>query len=336
MRHRTPVPSCWPRLSPREGINALKEHLVACVIGQERLAQRLVLALLADGHILLEGGPGLGKTRAVMALAEVLEGTFHRIVLRPESHGAELISGGTRQRRIGAGSIFCNLLLAEGIERASADARLILLDAMAERQVTVDGATLRLPGVFMVCATRNTPPAGTRDTIVTAELDRFLLCVNVGYLDRTAERRMLESIRAGVAMNSGPSELGPLPLPVVLAARAQVAAVSVGPGILNRIIGLVADTRQQRGSQESSKVRRIRSGIGPRGSIALERCARAHAWLAGRRRVTDRDLMAVAHDALRHRFELDEGAAAAGVTQDSVIDDLLASSGNNRVKKTAP
>jgi MoxR-like ATPase len=317
----------WPPLAPAPAMAMLEAQVNARIVGQKALVRGLIIALLADGHVLLEGPSGLAKTRAVRALAEGMEASFRRLVPHPEPRVGEPVGEvavmGTSP--VPAGGVFANIVLAESIERVSPEARFALLDAMAERQAVVDGVPEALPQVFLVCATRTLTSESPANGMLPEERDRFLLNLRVGYPSATAERLMLGLVRAEGALAGDRAGVeARLPLATLLAARAKVRAVRVGPKTLRRITSLVAATRGGSDPRSNDVLRWIRSGVGPRGSIALERCARAHAWLAGRRQVTERDLIAVAHDVLRHRIELSEAAERAGITADGVIDQLLA------------
>ncbi|MGG5890068.1 AAA family ATPase [Falsiroseomonas sp. HC035] len=317
-------------LIPRAAIAALEAHLVTHVIGGAHLVRGLLIALLADGHVLIDGPPGLAKTRVVTALAEAIEATFRRVALGPGQRMSHLFGAeasvaslqGAHDRQ--PDPVFANILLAEGVDGAAPEVRLALLDAMTERQVMVGGVMIRLPDVFLVCATRtliHTPP--TAELLGLNERDRFLLHLRVDYPDEAHERRMLDLIRTEDApATRRAATMKPLPLTTLLAARAGVQAVRTGPRSLRWITALVAATRGGRPTR-TGPARWIRAGAGPRGSIALERCARAHAWLSARQQVTARDIIAVAHDVLRHRLDLVDAAKEADITPDSVITDLL-------------
>jgi MoxR-like ATPase len=325
-------PAVVPPLMHRAAFAALEARLVARVVGGKHLVRRMIVALLADGHVLLDGAPGLAKTRAATVLAEAFEATFRRVALGPGQRLAHLfgtepsVSDPQTSRRPSSAPLFANIVLAEGIDRASPEARLALLDAMTERQVAVGGIPMRLPDVFLVFATRtlvsSRPEVAPLDS---DERDRFLLHVRVGYPGESEERQMLDLVRAERASASAgwASPIAPMPLAAVIAGRAGVQGVRAGPRILRRITALMAATRDGNPAR-NGPARWIRSGAGPRGSIALERCARAHAWLAGRQQVTERDVTAVAHDVLRHRIDLSAAAEEAGVTVDTLIDELLA------------
>jgi MoxR-like ATPase len=323
-------PGMAPPLVHRAAFSTLEARLLTRMVGGKHLVRRLLIALLADGHVLLDGAPGLAKTRAVTVLAEALEATFRRVVLGPGQWLPHLLGSELSTPKAGRGlpaaPFFANILLADGIDRASPEARLTLLDAMTERQVVVDGIPMRLPDIFLVCATRTLISTRLEVTPLAAdERDRFLLHIRLGYPDESDERQMLALIRTErVATEAGQAAaIAPLPLAVVIAARASVQTVRAGPRILRRITALMAATREGN-LAPNGPARWILSGAGPRGSIALDRCARAHAWLAGRQQVTDRDVAAVVHDVLRHRIELSDEAKEAGVTIDAVIDELLA------------
>lgn len=320
-----------PPLMHRAAIAALEARLVARVIGGGRLVRGLIIALLADGHVLIDGPPGLAKTRLTTALGEALEATFRRVVLGPgqrmshifgvEASAAALPGGHGEQPE----PVFANILLAEGIDGAVPEVRLALLDAMTERQVVIAGIPIRLPDVFLVCATRTlTHAPSSPETLGVNERDRFLLNLRVDYADEAQERRMLDLLRAEEASPAARRAMAPAPLPLatLLAARASVQAVRTGPQSLRHITALVAATRDA-GPTRNGPARWIRTGAGPRGSIALDRCARAQAWLSGRRQVAERDIAAVAHDVLRHRIDLVDAAREAGITTDAVITELL-------------
>lgn len=311
---------------------ALEGLLNGRVVAQRSVARALVVALLADGHILLQGSPGLAKTRLVTFLAAAIEGSFHRITFGPgkfstELTGASVDAGTFEEGPHRQGQIFANILLVEGIDRASADARLALLDAMAERYVSVNGEVANLPCVFFVCATQTTmADQSAREALEPAELDRFLLQVRLEYPDEAAERSMLAMVRREEAHQPSPrpdlAGGAKIPLIVVLAARALVRKVRLGPRMQRRITSLVAATRVA-APIGNGPPHWIARGAGPRASIALDRCARAHAWLSGRRCVVERDVVAVAHAVLRHRIQLSHRAEEAEVTADAVIDRLL-------------
>ena len=316
-------------LMNRAAIAALQARVAARVIGGGHLVRGLITALLADGHVLIDGPPGFAKTRAVTALADALEVTFRRVVLGPGQRMAHIFGAAASvaeplaSRGREPDTSFANILLAEGLDGAAPEVRLALLDAMTERQVVIDGITIRSPGVFFVCATRTMAHGlASVETLGPGERDRFLLHLRVAYPDEAQERRMLDLLHAesAPAATRTPTRL---PLATIIAARAGVHAVRTGPRPMRWITALVGATRSG-DPTGNGPARWIRGGVGPRGSIALERCARAHAWLSGRRQVSERDIVAVAHDVLRHRLDLSDAAKDAGITADAVITELLA------------
>ncbi|TCH98278.1 MoxR family ATPase [Roseococcus sp. SYP-B2431] len=319
-----------PVLAPWPAMIALRAHLNRRVVAQGHVVQALVIALLADGHVLLEGPPGLAKTRVATTLAQAIEAAFQRIAFSPGLRIADLIGTFEEGEAPGGpphvpGPVFANILLAEDIDQASPETRLALLDAMSERYVAGRGSATDLPVIFFVCATHALPVHHRgKQALTPAERDRFLMHLRMAYPDEAAERRILDMARreSAPADRPGPAPAVPMPLAVVLAAREMVRDVRLGPKMQRHITSLVAATRG--GPPQPNDVRRwLAAGAGPRASIALERCARAHAWLAGRRQVTDRDVTAVARIVLRHRIQLSEAAEEAGVTADAVIDQLL-------------
>jgi MoxR-like ATPase len=308
-----------PDTTARSGLAAafvtLREELSRCIIGQSALVERLLIALLADGHLLVEGAPGLAKTTAIKELAARIEGDFHRIQFTPDLLPADLT--GTEIYRPQAGSfefqrgpIFHNLLLADEVNRAPAKVQSALLEAMGERQVTVGRTTYALPQLFLVMATQNPIEQEGTYPLPEAQLDRFLMHVRVDYPDASAEAAILK-----LARERARSALHEIVVPArcltqtqIFAAREEVLTLHLAPALEEYIVQLTLASRY---------------GASPRGTIALDRCARAHAWLAGRDFVTPEDVHAVAHDVLRHRILLSYEAEAEGATSDKVIDALL-------------
>ncbi len=303
-------------------IAGLRAWLAQQVIGQQHLVDSLLIALLADGHLLVEGAPGLAKTRAIRELARGVEGDFHRLQFTPDLLPGDVTGtdiyrpedGGFRFQR---GPIFHNLVLADEINRAPAKVQSALLEAMAERQVSVGSTTYALPALFLVMATQNPIEQEGTYPLPEAQLDRFLLHVRVGYPDAHAEREILRLARR---------EAGQAPVPPppavsqqdVFAARAEILALHMAASVEEYIIQLALATRG------GEPLRRwLDYGVSPRGTIALDRAARAHAWLKGRDFVAPDDVQAVVHDAFRHRLILNFDAEAAGTGPDQVIDELL-------------
>ena len=307
-------------------VRALETWLSEQIIGQAHLVQRLLIALLADGHLLVEGAPGLAKTRAIKSLADGLEGSFHRIQFTPDLlpgdvTGTEIYRPQEASFHFQQGPIFHNLVLADEVNRAPAKVQSALLEAMAERQVSVGRETYELPRLFLVMATQNPIEQEGTYPLPEAQLDRFLLHVNVGYPDAEAETRILRLTRdeAGDHSTTPPT---PLRQEVIFAAREELLKMHMAEAVEQYIVQLVMATRSA-GHYSEQLASWIEFGGSPRATIALDRCSRAHAWLHGRDYVSPDDVQAVAGDVLRHRLLLSFEAEANGVTPDQVIDELL-------------
>lgn len=318
-------------LTVQEHILQLSTYLNSRVLGQSSLVSRLLIALLADGHLLVEGAPGLAKTRAVKELSVGVEGSFHRIQFTPDLLPGDLTGTDVYHPEDGSfvflpGPIFHNMVLADEINRAPAKVQSALLEAMAERQVTIGGKTYPLPELFLVMATQNPIEQEGTYPLPEAQLDRFLMYVNIAYPNAEVETDILalarEEARVGkVAERS-------LTLPTVLsqetlfAARQQVLDVYTSEELERYIVQLVIATRNPAPYSESL-ARWLRFGASPRATIALDRCSKAYAWLAGRDYVTPEDIHTIAHEVLRHRIILTFEAEAEGVSRDDFVDELL-------------
>jgi MoxR-like ATPase len=312
----------------------LADRLATAVLGQPGLIDRLLIALLADGHLLVEGVPGLAKTRAIRSLAGLIEADFHRLQFTPDLLPADLTGTEVFRPQDGSfrferGPIFHSLLLADEINRAPAKVQSALLEAMAERQVTVGHESFALPRLFLVMATQNPLEHEGTYPLPEAQLDRFLLHVRVGYPSPEVERQILALARAeakaalGSATAATAAAHDRLPQDTIFAARAEVLDVYLAPAVEDYIVRLVGATRQPAAFGDDL-AEAIEVGASPRAGIALDRCARALAWLAGRDFVTPGDVQALAPDALRHRLVLRYEAMAHGETVDAVVDRLLA------------
>ncbi len=308
----------------------LKQRLQAAVIGQEHVIDQLLYALLANGHLLLEGLPGLAKTRTIKTLAKNLESEFRRIQFTPDLlpsdiTGTEIYVAEAAGDRFQfqPGPIFGNLVLADEINRAPAKAQAALLEAMEERQVTVAGSTHALPELFLVLATQNPIEQEGTYPLPEAQMDRFLLHVFVDYSSDDDERKILRLVR-GEDAGHETVESGVVPAQAVLDARREVLAVTVSEAIERYMVAIIAATRRPGDYADTSLAQWIRVGASPRGTLALDRASRACAWMAGRDAVTPEDVQAVTHACLRHRLILSYEAEADGVTKDQVLDEVLA------------
>ena len=316
-----------PRLA--SAFAALREALSAEIVGQAALIERLLVALLADGHLLVEGAPGLAKTSAIRALAARLDADFARVQFTPDLLPADLTGTEVFRPQEGRfefqpGPIFHPLLLADEINRAPAKVQSALLEAMGERQVTVGRRTYPLPPLFLVMATQNPIEQEGTFPLPEAQLDRFLMYVRIGYPDAAVESEILRLARerARADMAPVPPAITRMPLEDVFAARAQVLDLHVAPSLERYIVELVLASRNA-ARYDADLARRIAWGASPRGSIALERCARARAWLAGRDFVTPGDVRAIAPDVLRHRILPSYEATAEGWDGDRLVRSLL-------------
>ncbi len=324
----------------RDQILDLQHRIAAAVIGQDQVVDQLLVALLANGHLLMEGLPGLAKTRTIKTLAANLESEFRRIQFTPDLlpsdiTGTEIYTGeGAGGKFVfQQGPVFGNLILADEINRAPAKAQSALLEAMEERQVTVAGKTYKLPELFLVLATQNPIEQEGTYPLPEAQMDRFLLHVFVGYSSDENEAKILQLVRkedaqAGAraaASNTKPQVAAPamIPAQAIADARKEVLAVQVSPAVEKYIVALIAATRRPGDFKDSKLAGWIKVGASPRGTLALDRAARAHAWLAGRTTAGPDDVKAVAHACLRHRLILSYEAEAEGITKDAVLDEVL-------------
>ncbi|MEP6908762.1 MAG: MoxR family ATPase [Pseudoxanthomonas sp.] len=312
-----------------QAFSTLREGLSETIVGQSALVERLLIALLADGHLLVEGAPGLAKTTAIRALASRLQADFSRVQFTPDLLPADLTGTEIWRPQDGKfefqpGPIFHPILLADEINRAPAKVQSALLEAMGERQVTVGRHTYPLPQLFLVMATQNPIEQEGTFPLPEAQLDRFLMHVRVGYPEAAAEAEILRLARerARDTLQHTVESFARLPIEDVFAARALVLDLHVAPQLERYLIELVLASRDAK-RYDPQLARRIAWGASPRGSIALERCARARAWLAGRDYVTPDDVRAIAPDVLRHRVLPSYEATAEGWDGDRLVAALL-------------
>ncbi len=313
----------------REEILRLKQYATEKIIGQEELVDRLLIAILADGHLLVEGAPGLAKTRAIKVIGEGIEGDFHRIQFTPDLLPADLTGTDIYRPQDGSfkfqpGPLFHNLILADEINRAPAKVQSALLEAMAERQITVGSETYVLPEVFLVMATQNPLEQEGTYPLPEAQLDRFLMHVRVEYPRADDERAILQLTRGEARSNPGETMamVNPISQASVLEARLAVLDTHLADNLEAYLIEIVLATREtSRYGEDISGW--IQYGGSPRASMALDRCARAYAWLNDRDFVTPEDIQIIAPDVLRHRIILSFEAEAEGVTTDQCVEELI-------------
>jgi len=309
-----------------EELRALREQLSERIVGQQHLIDRLLVALLADGHLLVEGAPGLAKTQSIKTLSDHLEADFHRVQFTPDLlpadiTGSDIYRPETGQFDFQPGPLFHNLILADEINRAPAKVQSALLEAMAERQISVGQKTYPLDELFLVMATQNPIEQEGTYPLPEAQLDRFLMLVRIGYPSADNERQILQlarETRKGETVNPARH----ISRESLFAAREAASAIYMAESVEDYLLALVLATRGE-GIHGSTFQTYISYGASPRGTIALDRCSRALAWLEGRDYVTPEDVRAVAHDVLRHRILLTFEAEAEGITSDRIIDRLL-------------
>jgi MoxR-like ATPase len=305
----------------------LQTSLNSQIIGQTHLIERMLIALLSDGHLLVEGPPGLAKTKAIKTLAQQLEGHFHRIQFTPDLlpadiTGTEIYRAQTGQFEFQPGPIFHNLILADEINRAPAKVQSALLEAMGEGQVSVGQRTLPMAPLFMVMATQNPIEQEGTYPLPEAQLDRFMLQVNIDYPDRDSERQILALVedeqRAQTALSLPP----PIEQTALFEARQAVLNLHMSETVKDYIVEIVMATRLP-ANYSAQLAEWIAYGASPRATLALSRGARAHAWLKGQDFVSPDNVQAVVHDVLRHRLLVSYQAQAQNKHADAVIDALL-------------
>lgn len=312
----------------REQVSQLRSFLSSRILGQKDLISRLLTALLADGHLLVEGAPGLAKTRAIKELSKGIDGDFHRVQFTPDLLPGDLTGTDVYRPEDGSflfqsGPIFHNLVLADEINRAPAKVQSALLEAMAERQVTVGGKTYPLPELFLVMATQNPIEQEGTYPLPEAQLDRFLMYVKIDYPDAQIEQDILALARREArALDAREESITALSQKTIFAARNQVLDVHTSEALEHYLVQLVVATRNP-GLYSEELHRWLRYGASPRATIALDRCSKAYAWLSGRDYVVPEDIHHVVHDVLRHRILLTFEAEAEGVSSDEFIDELL-------------
>jgi MoxR-like ATPase len=318
------------RSTTQSSLIRLKTYINQEIIGQDVLVERMLIGLLADGHILVEGAPGLAKTRAINILSKGIQGDFHRVQFTPDLLPADLTGTEIYRPQQGSfefqkGPLFHNLILADEINRSPAKVQAALLEAMAERQITVGQATYPLPQLFMVMATQNPIEQEGTYPLPEAQLDRFLLHVKIDYPKPEHEKSILQlarnEARQGSAKDSAKFE--PIDQKTLFDARNEVLDLYMADSLEDYLLQIVLATRNP-GAYGRDLAGWLQYGASPRASIALDRCARAKAWLAQRDFVSPEDIQDMAFDVLRHRLILSYEAEAEGVTTDHFIKELIA------------
>jgi MoxR-like ATPase len=313
-------------MNPREAFQQISAAMNASVIGQETVVERLLIAFLADGHVLMEGLPGVAKTRSIKTLGNLVESEFSRVQFTPDLLPSDVTGSEIYREQNGSfdfqpGPIFGNLVLADEINRAPAKVQAALLEAMEERQITVAGKTHKLPQLFLVLATQNPIEQEGTYPLPEAQMDRFLLYVNVPYPPAENEAAILRLVR-GEKSGKGAVPPPKISQDLIFSARKEVDAIHVADAAEQYIVDLVIGTREpERHGGDLAKW--IRLGASPRGTLALDAAARAHAWLNGQDFVSPDNIRAVAPACLAHRIHLTYEAEAAGKTRTEVIDLLL-------------
>lgn len=305
------------------------------ILGQEELVRKLIITMLADGHALVEGAPGLAKTKAIKTLSECIEAAYSRIQFTPDLlpsdiTGSDIYVASTGQFEFRKGPIFANLILADEINRAPAKVQSALLEAMAERQVSVGGKQYKLPKLFMVMATQNPIEHEGTYNLPEAQLDRFLMYIKIDQPEAATEHKILQLVRneenstqtAADSLAQFKAKYGVIQAEDVFAARQEAYKVYCSDAVEEYLIQLIMATRHPEKYDETLK-NTIAFGASPRATIALDKCAKINAWLSGRDFVTPEDVHAVVYDVLRQRIILSFEAQAGGLTSDDIIASLL-------------
>jgi MoxR-like ATPase len=312
-------------------VMSLKESLNQVIVGQEKLIERLLIALFADGHLLVEGAPGLAKTKSIKALSNLIEGDFHRIQFTPDLLPADITGTEVYRPESGTflfqhGPVFHNLILADEINRAAAKVQSALLEAMGERQVSVGNTTYPLPKLFLVMATQNPLEQEGTFSLPEAQLDRFMMHVKISYPDKAVEKIILRLNREE-ALAEGRAATSPSPKisqSDIFSIRKEILNIHMDPSVEEYIIQIIMATRTPEKYHEKLAPLLV-YGASPRATIYLDRAARALAWLNNKDFVAPSDVREVVHEILRHRIGLTFEAESMGYTRDQVIDDILGS-----------
>jgi len=316
-------------MTPFESIQNLQEKMNASIIGQENIVERLIIGLLANGNLLVEGLPGLAKTRAVRAMADAIDSKFSRIQFTPDLLPSDVTGSenmyeenGEYKFRFEEGPIFGNIILADEINRAPAKVQAAMLEAMEERQVTVAGNTHKLPKLFIVMATQNPVEQEGTYPLPEAQKDRFLMHVNITYPDKASEIEVIRLVRSEKSGKVKKEESELIVQDMIFAARDEIANVKSSEIIEEYIVDLVFATRYPE-KYDEKLASHIDIGVSPRASLGLDQCSRVYAWLQGRDYTTPEDVRAIVHDVFRHRITASYEAQSERVSNDDIIDTIL-------------
>ncbi len=314
-------------MTPREAIKLLFERMNEEIIGQEHIVERFIMGMLADGNMLVEGLPGLAKTRTVRTMANIIDAKFSRIQFTPDLEPSDVLGeervyeeDDKKVFRFHQGPIFGNIILADEINRAPAKVQSAMLEAMEEKQVTVAGHTYELPELFVVMATQNPLEQKGTYPLPEAQKDRFLMHVKIDYVKMDDEYRMVQKVLHDGHKKTVYEER--IPQDLIFAARDEIAKVQISEEMGKYIIELVFATRYPLRYSKQLEVM-IEVGVSPRGSLALTKCAQVHAWMRGRREVTADDVKEVIHDVFRHRIIKSEHTKFSGIGNDEIIDIIV-------------
>jgi len=314
-------------MTARESIKILVDSMNEAIIGQEHIVNRFVMGLLADGNILVEGLPGLAKTRAVHSMADAIDAIFSRIQFTPDLSPSDVMGServyeedGKRIYRLHKGPIFGNIILADEINRAPARVQSAMLEAMEEHQVTIAGQTFKLPKLFIVLATQNPIEQEGTYPLSEAQKDRFFMHVKIDYVTMDSEYKMIQMVQNEKYHTKVQKEK--IPQKMIFAARDEVAKVKIRETLGKYIVELVFATRYPMRYSKQLDVM-IDVGVSPRGSLALTKCAQVHAWMMNRTEVTVEDVHSVIHDVFRHRNIKSEHTRFSGIKNDEIIDIIV-------------
>ncbi len=310
----------------QETFQKLRGYINSQIIGQNALIDRLLIALLCDGHLLVEGAPGLAKTKVIKILSNAIEALAHRIQFTPDLLPADITGSDVYRPETGTfyfqkGPIFHNLILADEINRAPAKVQSALLEAMGERQVTIGNTTYQLPPLFTVMATQNPIENEGTYRLPEAQLDRFLMYVVINHPDIESERKILKLIQKEEKKEPLPA-FSRIKEKEVMLARQEVLDIPMAPELEEYIVQFVMATRHPE-AYDKELAKYLRYGVSPRGTIALDICARANAWLNGHEFVTASDITGLIHDVMRHRLVLSFEAKSEHMTADMILDKLI-------------